>query len=54
MLFEAQFVAMALRNGEVGGLWPLGMLLFAAMALPGIAAARLAARFGSAAAEHAA
>ena len=43
-LFAAQFVAMCLRNGELGGLWPLGLALFAALALPGVVAAHLAAR----------
>lgn len=44
VLFEAQFVAMALRKGELGNLWPLGMVLFAVIAVPGMAAAALAAR----------
>jgi len=44
LLFEAQFVAMCARNGEVGGLWPLGMVMFAIIALPGVLAAWLAAR----------
>ena len=44
-LFAAQFVAMCIRNGELGNLWPLGLLVFAVLALPGIAAATLAARF---------
>jgi hypothetical protein len=51
VLFEAQFVAMCVRNGELGNLWPLGMLLFAVVALPGIVAAKVAARFSTAAAE---
>ena len=46
VLFEAQFVAMCARNGELGNLWPLGMLLLAVVALPGIAAAQIGARFG--------
>ena len=50
VLFAAQFVAMCVRNGELGGLWPLGLALFAVLALPGIVAAKLAARFVSAAA----
>jgi len=45
VLFEAQFIAMCIRNGELGNLWPLGMALFAVVALPGILAARLGARF---------
>ena len=44
-LFEAQFVAMCLRNGELGGLWPLGMAMFAVISLPGVVAARIAAKF---------
>lgn len=51
VLFEAQFIAMCVRNGELGNLWPLGMLLFAVVALPGIVAAKVAARFRSASAE---
>lgn len=43
-LFAGQFVAMCIRNGELGNLWPLGMLLFAVIALPGIVAARLGTR----------
>jgi hypothetical protein len=42
--FEAQFLAMCVRNGELGNLWPMGMLLFAVIALPAVAAATLAAR----------
>lgn len=38
-LFEGQFVGMLIRNGELGGLWPLGMLLFAVLAVPGVGAA---------------
>jgi hypothetical protein len=44
LVFEAQFLAMCVRNGELGNLWPLGMLLFAVVALPGVVAARVAAR----------
>jgi hypothetical protein len=43
LLFEAQFLAMCLRPGELGNLWPMGMVLFAVIALPGMLAARLAA-----------
>ncbi|MGC4084679.1 MAG: hypothetical protein QM736_21830 [Vicinamibacterales bacterium] len=42
-LFEGQFVGMVIRNGELGGLWPLGMALFAIIALPAIGAAHVAA-----------
>lgn len=42
-LFEAQFLAMALRAGEIGSLWPLGLLLFAILSLPAVAAARVGA-----------
>jgi hypothetical protein len=47
MLFESQFLAMIVRNGELGNLWPLGMLAFAAIALPAVLAAWLAARWRS-------
>lgn len=44
-VFVGQFVGMVLRNGELGGLWPLGLGLFAVLALPAVAvAARLARR----------
>lgn len=46
VLFQAQFLAMCLRNGELGSLWPLGMALFGVIALPGIVAAKLASRLG--------
>ena len=44
-LFAGQFIAMCVRNGELGGLWPLGLALFGILALPGILAAKVAARF---------
>lgn len=44
LLFEAQAVAMAVRNGELGSLLPLGLALFALLALPGLWLARLGAR----------
>jgi hypothetical protein len=44
LLFEGQFLAMCVRNGELGNLWPLGMAVFAIVALPGVAAAQVAAR----------
>jgi peptidoglycan/LPS O-acetylase OafA/YrhL len=43
-LFLAQFIAMTIRNGEPGNLWPLGLLLFCVMAVPGIILAKLGAR----------
>jgi hypothetical protein len=43
-LFEAQLVAMCIRNGEFGNLLPLGVVLFAVIALPGVVVAKLAAR----------
>jgi len=46
VLFESQFLAMCVRNGELGNLWPLGMLLFAIVALPGVVVGQVAARFG--------
>jgi hypothetical protein len=47
LLFASQFLAMCVRNGELGNLWPLGLVMFAILALPAVAAARIAARFGS-------
>jgi hypothetical protein len=38
---------MAIRNGELGGLWPLGLVLFAVLSLPGMLAAHVAARLKS-------
>ena len=46
VLFWSQFLAMGVRNGELGGLWPLGLVMFGVIAVPGIVAARVAARFG--------
>ena len=43
ILFESQFLAMLIRSGEVGSLWPLGMLLFAILALPAMLVAKIAA-----------
>lgn len=43
VLFLGQFVGMLVRNGELGNLWPLGLLLFGVLAVPGV----LAARFGA-------
>jgi hypothetical protein len=45
-LFAAQFAAMCLLNGEVGNLWPLGILLFSVLALPAVLAAQVAGHFG--------
>jgi hypothetical protein len=45
LLFASQFLAMCVRNGELGNLWPLGIAVFAVLALPAVIAARLAARF---------
>ena len=52
ILFEAQFFAMCAANGELGNLWPLGMLLFAVIALPAILAAWLAAWLGQRSADE--
>lgn len=46
-LFLFQFVGMAVRNGELGGLWPLGLILLAVLSLPGMLVAQLGARFRS-------
>ncbi|MFT3820600.1 MAG: hypothetical protein QM750_23785 [Rubrivivax sp.] len=43
-LFFGQFLGMCLRNGGIGSLWPLGLVAFAVLSLPGVLAARLAAR----------
>ena len=42
-LFLGQFVAMVIRNGELGGLWPMGMLLFCVLGVPGMLLGHLAA-----------
>lgn len=47
-LFAGQFVAMVVRNGGLGGMWPLGLAMFAVLALPGVLAARWAARLSRA------
>lgn len=47
VLFVSQFLAMCVRNGELGNLWPLGLALFAIIALPGVLAAKLASRFNN-------
>lgn len=51
-LFAGQFVAMIVRSDEVGGLAPLGLIMFGVLALPGIVAARIAARFAQSARTH--
>jgi peptidoglycan/LPS O-acetylase OafA/YrhL len=43
-VFAGQFVAMVVRNGEIGGLAPLGLALFAIFALPAVAVAMVASR----------
>jgi hypothetical protein len=43
-LFLGQFLAMVFRHGELGGLWPLGLVMFGVLALPGLYAARFGAR----------
>jgi hypothetical protein len=43
-LFLGQFVGLLVRNGELGGLWPLGLALFAVLALPGMVLAKIGAR----------
>ena len=47
VLFESQFVAMCVRNGELGGLWPLGLALFAIIALPAVVVAAAGSRLRS-------
>lgn len=46
-LFEGQFLGMVIRNGELGGLWPLGMALFGVLGLPALGAAQIAAAMRS-------
>jgi hypothetical protein len=43
-LFAGQFVGMWLRNGEIGNLSPLGLVLFGVLALPAVLLSRWAAR----------
>ena len=43
-LFFAQCLAMALRNGEIGNLFPLGLFMFGVLSLPAVAAANFGAR----------
>jgi hypothetical protein len=43
-LFLAQCLAMGIRNGEIGSLLPLGIIVFAVLSLPGVAVANLGAR----------
>lgn len=46
-LFGAQFVTMCVINGELGNLWPLGLALFAILALPAVFVATIASRMSS-------
>jgi hypothetical protein len=46
-LFCGQFLAMILRAGALGNLWPLGLLLFLVLSVPGIAIAKLGARLNA-------
>lgn len=43
-LFLGQSLALGIRSGELGNLFPLGLILFGVLALPGIAVAERAAR----------
>ena len=43
-LFLGQCIAMLLRNGELGSLFPLGVVLFGILSLPGVLVAKLGAR----------
>lgn len=54
VLFASQFVAMLIQARELGNLWPLGLAMIAIMSLPGVWAARIAARFSGASREEAA
>jgi hypothetical protein len=42
--FLGQCVGMLLRNGEIGNLFPLGLILFGILSLPGVAIAKLGAK----------
>ncbi len=44
LVFEAQFLAMSVRNGGPGNLWPISMGIFAVLALPAFAVSWWAAR----------
>ncbi len=46
-LFGAQFVAMCILNGDLGNLWPLGLVLFAILATPAVFVATVASRLSS-------
>jgi len=39
-LFVFQFVGMVVRSGELGNLWPLGLLLFVVLSVPGMLVAK--------------
>ena len=43
-LFGAQSVTMALLSGEIGNLFPMGIIAFGVISIPGILAAKWAAR----------
>jgi hypothetical protein len=43
ILFLAQFIAMCIRNREIGSLAPLGLIVMALLSLPGMLAATLGA-----------
>ena len=42
-LFLAQFAAMIIHNRELGSLWPMGLMMFVVLSIPGVALAKLAA-----------
>jgi hypothetical protein len=43
-LFLGQLVAMAVRSGEIGNLFPLGLIAFGVLSLPAVAVARFGSR----------
>jgi hypothetical protein len=43
-LFFGECLAMGLRNGELGNLFPLGLVVFGVLSLPGVFVARFAGR----------
>jgi hypothetical protein len=43
-IFFGQCLALGLRAGELGNLFPLGLVMFGVLALPGVAVAKLGAK----------
>jgi hypothetical protein len=45
VLFEAQLIGAWIRAGEPGNLWPIAMMMFAVLSVPGIVVAHFAGRY---------